>query len=215
MHQRVCAEGPGPQGLGTSQASPSAGSPARASHLTSGCRHALVPADGDTRRADGVPAGLGGQMVREPGDARTSPGCQGSMASRHRSFTGDRLDRLHPIDGARWLPGARRRRGARISRGGSLLRPDRGGALRGRTVLLDEFSRHPSLPHDELCFCDLTTSSDGEFVTPRGRLVEIRRRYPDGYVVRSFNRPHRGRLARDLGPNEGSVRGQNWPGLAR
>jgi hypothetical protein len=59
--------------------------------------------------------------------------------------------------------------------------------LRGLTaVLAQEFPRDPSLPHDELCFCDQTTSPDGTVVDVRDRLAEIRERYEDGHVVRRF-----------------------------
>jgi hypothetical protein len=42
------------------------------------------------------------------------------------------------------------------------------------------------LPHDELCFCDQTTSPDGEVVDVADRLAEIRERYESGDVVRQF-----------------------------
>jgi hypothetical protein len=46
----------------------------------------------------------------------------------------------------------------------------------------DEFPRDDSLPHDELCFCDLTTSPDGDIVTVDWRIAEIRERYGAGHV---------------------------------
>jgi hypothetical protein len=50
-------------------------------------------------------------------------------------------------------------------------------------VLASEFPRDDTLPHDELCFCDQTTSPDGHLVTATERRAEFRRRYPDGDVV--------------------------------
>lgn len=93
---------------------------------------------------------------------------------------------FHPIDGARWLR-AQRADEALVSLVAhhSCARVE--AELRGLGgVLLDEFPRHPSLPHAELCFCDLTTSPNGEVVTAHERLAEIRHRYPDGHVVRAF-----------------------------
>lgn len=93
---------------------------------------------------------------------------------------------FHPIDGARWLR-ARRWDEELVSLVAhhSCARVE--AELRGLgSVLLEEFPRNPALPHDELCFCDLTTSPDGELVTPQERLAEIRRRYPSGHVVRAF-----------------------------
>jgi putative nucleotidyltransferase with HDIG domain len=59
--------------------------------------------------------------------------------------------------------------------------------LRGVDGLLrDEFPRDPSLPHDELCFCDQTIGPDGDLLDVTERLAEIRARYDDGDVVRQF-----------------------------
>ena len=59
--------------------------------------------------------------------------------------------------------------------------------LRGLlSILEDEFPRDDSLPHDELCFCDLTTSPDGELVTVDERLAEIRHRYGPDSLVHQF-----------------------------
>lgn len=96
------------------------------------------------------------------------------------------LTGFHPVDGARWL----RTQGAdealvSLVAHHSCAHIEAG--LRGLgDILSAEFPRHPSLPHDELCFCDLTTSPDGEVVTAEERFAEIRRRYPDGHVVRTF-----------------------------
>jgi hypothetical protein len=53
-------------------------------------------------------------------------------------------------------------------------------------VLSREFPVGDGLPHDELCFCDQTTSPDGEVVDVVDRLAEIRERYRSGDVVRRF-----------------------------
>ena len=59
--------------------------------------------------------------------------------------------------------------------------------LRGlRSILDEEFPRDESLPHDELCFCDMTTSPDGELVAIDERLAEIRSRYGEGSIVHNF-----------------------------
>ena len=59
--------------------------------------------------------------------------------------------------------------------------------LRGlRSILDEEFPRDDSLPHDELCFCDMTTSPDGELVTIDERLDEIRERYGEGTITYDF-----------------------------
>jgi len=59
--------------------------------------------------------------------------------------------------------------------------------LRGvRTILDEEFPRDDTLPHDELCFCDMTTNPDGEPVTIDERLAEIRSRYGEGSIVHNF-----------------------------
>lgn len=58
--------------------------------------------------------------------------------------------------------------------------------LRGLSAVLAQFPGDTSLPHDERCFCDQTTSPDGAVVDVRDRLAEIRERYEDGHVVRQF-----------------------------
>jgi hypothetical protein len=93
---------------------------------------------------------------------------------------------FHPIDGALHL----RRLGVderlvNLVAHHSCARIDAG--LRGLQSLLDEqFPRDDSLPHDELCFCDMTTSPDGELVTIDERLAEIRQRYGEGSIVHDF-----------------------------
>jgi putative nucleotidyltransferase with HDIG domain len=93
---------------------------------------------------------------------------------------------FHPIDGARFL-----RRGEADERVVNLVAHHScvliEADLRGVAgVLRDEFPRNTALPHDELCYCDQTTSPDGDVVDVSERLAEIRRRYPDGHVVRRF-----------------------------
>jgi HD superfamily phosphodiesterase len=70
---------------------------------------------------------------------------------------------FHPIDGARYL------RRARVEEGVVDLVAHHSCAfveakLRGLQKALEEFPKDDSLPHDELCFCDMTTSPDGELV---------------------------------------------------
>jgi len=52
--------------------------------------------------------------------------------------------------------------------------------------LLDEFPLDPSLPHDALCFCDMTTGPRGQRMAVEERLAEIRQRYGPGDVVTRF-----------------------------
>jgi HD domain len=91
---------------------------------------------------------------------------------------------FHPIDGPRHL--------RRLAADESLVNlvahhscASVEASLRGLAdVLALEFPRDDALPHDELCYCDQTTSPDGDPVTVTERLAEIRRRYPDDHVVR-------------------------------
>jgi hypothetical protein len=93
---------------------------------------------------------------------------------------------FHPIDGARHLRDlAVDERVVNLVAHHSCAQIEAG--LRGLTASLDrEFPRDPSLPHDELCFCDQTISPDGAVVDVTERLAEIRDRYEDGDVVRLF-----------------------------
>jgi len=93
---------------------------------------------------------------------------------------------FHPIDGVRYL-----RRAEADERVVNLVAHHSCAVieadLRGLDdVLRDEFPRDTTLPHDELCYCDQTTSPDGEIVDVSERLAEIRTRYPEGDVVRRF-----------------------------
>jgi putative nucleotidyltransferase with HDIG domain len=93
---------------------------------------------------------------------------------------------FHPLDGARHLRGlALDERVVNLVAHHSCARIE--ARLRGLEELLrHEFPRDPLLPHDELCFCDQTTSPDGELVDVAERLAEIRGRYEEGHVVRLF-----------------------------
>lgn len=93
---------------------------------------------------------------------------------------------FHPIDGARHLRElAFDERVVNLVAHHSCARIE--AELRGLTAVLNcEFPRDSSLPHDELCFCDQTTSPDGVTVDVTERLAEIRERYEDGHIVRRF-----------------------------
>jgi putative nucleotidyltransferase with HDIG domain len=93
---------------------------------------------------------------------------------------------FHPIDGARHLRRlAVDERVVNLVAHHSCARIE--AQLRGLEGLLQrEFPCDPSLPHDELCFCDQTTGPDGDVVAVAERLAEIRGRYEDGDVVRRF-----------------------------
>ncbi|GAA2738833.1 HD domain-containing protein [Actinocorallia aurantiaca] len=59
--------------------------------------------------------------------------------------------------------------------------------LRGLSgILRDEFSHERSDVADALCFCDMTTSPDGDRVEVLARLTEIRSRYGPGDLVTQF-----------------------------
>jgi hypothetical protein len=92
---------------------------------------------------------------------------------------------FHPLDGARYL----RRQGI-DSQVVSLVAfhscAQIEAAVRGLGAeLASEFSPGDSLLTDVLCYCDMTTGPDGDYVRPADRLVEIRGRYgPDHEVTR-------------------------------
>lgn len=52
--------------------------------------------------------------------------------------------------------------------------------------LLSEFPQDDALPHDVLCFCDMTTGPDGQQMPVVDRLAEIRARYSPDHVVTRF-----------------------------
>jgi hypothetical protein len=93
---------------------------------------------------------------------------------------------FHPIDGARYL----RREGVDEDIVGLVAHHTCArveAQLRGLDdILRDEFPRDDTLPHAELCFCDMVTSPDGELVDVADRLAEIRERYGPEHVVYRF-----------------------------
>lgn len=93
---------------------------------------------------------------------------------------------FHPIDGARHL--RRLRFDERIV---GLVAHHTCAAIEAQVRGLDrelarEFPHDDSLPHDELCFCDLTTTPTGAIVTVEARLAEVRSRYGQHSIVRRF-----------------------------
>ena len=81
---------------------------------------------------------------------------------------------FHPIDGARYLRGVQAdERVVNLVAHHSCASVEAG--LRGlEDVLQEEFPRDQTLPHDELCYCDQTTSPDGTVMDVTERLAEIR-----------------------------------------
>lgn len=100
---------------------------------------------------------------------------------------------FHPLDGARFL----RAEGVDAEvvnlvahHSHAVLEAEERGADR---ELLAEFPLDPSLPHDALCYCDMTTGPDGQRMRVHERLAEIRERYgPRDVVFRFIDRaePH-------------------------
>ena len=92
---------------------------------------------------------------------------------------------FHPIDGARYL----REIGCRpdvinLVAHHSCARVE--AKLRGLGRYLEqEFPYDPSLPHDELCYCDMTTTPEGKPTTVEQRIEEILARYGPGSIVHS------------------------------
>ncbi|MGH1488555.1 MAG: HD domain-containing protein [Acidimicrobiales bacterium] len=90
---------------------------------------------------------------------------------------------FHPIDGARFL----RSDGwdetivnLVAHHSCAAIEAERRGLL---AELNGEFSRNDSLPHDELCFCDMTTGPAGQLMTVEQRLADIKERYGAGSIV--------------------------------
>lgn len=93
---------------------------------------------------------------------------------------------FHALDGARFL----RRRGVDVSvvnlvahHSCALLEAEERGL---EQVLTSEFPLDASLPHDLLCYCDMTTGPEGQRMDVTDRLQEIRERYGPGDVVTRF-----------------------------
>jgi putative nucleotidyltransferase with HDIG domain len=93
---------------------------------------------------------------------------------------------FHSLDGARYL----RRLG--VDSGVVNLVAHHSCALREaeerglKDELLAEFPIDRSLPHDWLCYCDMTTGPDGQTLDVTERLAEIRSRYRSDDVVTRF-----------------------------
>jgi hypothetical protein len=90
---------------------------------------------------------------------------------------------FHPIDGARFL----RADGWNemivnlvAHHSCAVIEAERRGLL---NELNGQFPRDDSLPHDELCFCDMTTGPAGRLMTIDERLADIRTRYDVGSIV--------------------------------
>lgn len=90
---------------------------------------------------------------------------------------------FHPIDGARFL----RSDGwdeAIVNfvahHSCAVIEAERRGLL---DELRGEFPRNDALPHDELCFCDMTTGPAGQLMTVEQRLADIKERYGPGSIV--------------------------------
>lgn len=90
---------------------------------------------------------------------------------------------FHPIDGARFLQGVDYDpRVINLVAHHSCAHIE--ARLRGLgDVLRREFPIDPDLPHDELCFCDMTTTPAGELTTVDQRLDEVLQRYGPGSIV--------------------------------
>lgn len=90
---------------------------------------------------------------------------------------------FHPIDGARFLrsDGWDERVVNLVAHHScALVEAKRRGLL---AELNGQFPRDDSLPHDELCFCDMTTGPDGLLMTIDERLADIQSRYGAGSIV--------------------------------
>lgn len=90
---------------------------------------------------------------------------------------------FHPIDGARFLRSDRWDEevvNLVAHHSCALIEAECRGLL---DELIGEFPRDDSLPHDELCFCDMTTGPGGQLMTIDQRLADIQERYGPGSVV--------------------------------
>jgi putative nucleotidyltransferase with HDIG domain len=93
---------------------------------------------------------------------------------------------FHPLDGARFLrdQGIDERVVNLVAHHShAVIEAEDRGADR---ELLAEFPLDASLPHDALCFCDMTTGPDGQHMVVRERLAEIRERYGPHDLVTRF-----------------------------
>lgn len=90
---------------------------------------------------------------------------------------------FHPIDGARFLrdDGWEETVVNLVAHHScAVVEAERRGLLK---ELNGQFPRDDSLPHDELCFCDMTTGPAGQLMTIDERLADIRTRYDLGSIV--------------------------------
>jgi hypothetical protein len=90
---------------------------------------------------------------------------------------------FHPIDGARFL-----RDDGWDDKVVNLVAHHSCAAIEAeQRGLLDElngaFPKDHTLPHDELCFCDMTTGPAGQLMTVEERLADIKQRYSPGSIV--------------------------------
>jgi hypothetical protein len=93
---------------------------------------------------------------------------------------------FHALDGARFLrlQGVDERVVNLVAHHSHSLLEAREHGLDGH--LLAEFPFDHALPHDALCYCDMTTGPDGQRMAVHERLAEIRERYGPGDVVARF-----------------------------
>lgn len=93
---------------------------------------------------------------------------------------------FHPLDGARYLRRARVDESVvRLVAYHSCARIE--AEVRGLgDVLVSEFPAGDPLLTAALCYCDMTTGPDGDYVRPADRLVEIQQRYGPGHEVTRF-----------------------------
>jgi putative nucleotidyltransferase with HDIG domain len=92
---------------------------------------------------------------------------------------------FHPLDGARFLAGLgvpERVVNLVARHSDAILKAE----LRGIGDLLAVFPDECGALRDALWYCDLTTSPDGDQVSVRDRIAEIKERYGPGHVVTQF-----------------------------
>lgn len=92
---------------------------------------------------------------------------------------------FHPLDGARYLArlGAPGRVANLVARHSNAILE---AELRGIGDLVAAFPDERGALRDALWYCDLTTSPDGNQVTARARIAEIKERYGPGHIVTQF-----------------------------
>lgn len=92
---------------------------------------------------------------------------------------------FHPLDGARYLTaiGAPRRLACLVAHHSCAALE---AGLRGLTGELAAFDDEGGAVRDALWYCDITTSPDGEPVTAKERIAEIKQRYGPDHLVTRF-----------------------------